>query len=606
MKRLNFMNVKKALLPIAICGLMNVNTTSAQTGDGTIDFENGTWNGTHTPSESFSDPNNLVQNSYFLNAYGVQFFSLDNNRNLLTTLPRYAKVGGSTPKAFSVNPINFGFGPPAPPAFPASHHYQTVKGTGNCGGYSGYNDHPVNTTLDEGCWFLSDDDGTVQGDPHTLQVVYDLDKQQCTVASGYLIDIDGYEAFHIRAYTNGNTSTPAAQLVLSAANFINSVPTGLGPINPNTTTGDAVSSYWELNTSSFIESIEIDYIGSGNKSGPNSTPSVGIAFDEFSYCTPSNCLVDAQVHLINDNDGSGRIQLFDQSIPNSNTTIVSRTWTVETINTDRIYIPGGPVFEYFVPVSDNYLVCLEIVAINNITGECCTSRACEWFYVPVDQEPCAMDPGFSFSCFTDDCIFQFNGNSGSSNRNVRGWFWTFGDGSTSNDQSPIHAYENPGTYEVCLTITGELGAAHIEDGACCTETFCRTITFNCVGVEPLQQVCDPGQTGGGGGPQPLRIKSKSMEETNSLDSKGEFNMRLAPNPIDQDAKLNFVLPQDEMVRLEIIDVATGKLTTLIEGTMMPEGSQNVAIDGSNLSAGTYILNLQIGGKNERIKMVVMP
>jgi PKD repeat protein len=33
------------------------------------------------------------------------------------------------------------------------------------------------------------------------------------------------------------------------------------------------------------------------------------------------------------------------------------------------------------------------------------------------------------------------------------WFWTFGDGYTSNVQNPLHTYTHPGTYTVTLAVT---------------------------------------------------------------------------------------------------------------------------------------------------------
>src|SRR5687768_597331 len=45
----------------------------------------------------------------------------------------------------------------------------------------------------------------------------------------------------------------------------------------------------------------------------------------------------------------------------------------------------------------------------------------------------------------------------SSGSNVGGWTWTFGDGGSSNDQSPVHNYAAPGTYEVCLTVSNGCG-----------------------------------------------------------------------------------------------------------------------------------------------------
>jgi PKD repeat protein len=58
------------------------------------------------------------------------------------------------------------------------------------------------------------------------------------------------------------------------------------------------------------------------------------------------------------------------------------------------------------------------------------------------------------------------------------WLWDFGDGSTSTEQNPVHAYTVPGTYTVCLMIT-------TADGLC-THHVCHTITVH----HPPAAVCD--------------------------------------------------------------------------------------------------------------------
>jgi PKD repeat protein len=47
--------------------------------------------------------------------------------------------------------------------------------------------------------------------------------------------------------------------------------------------------------------------------------------------------------------------------------------------------------------------------------------------------------------------------------NIQSWYWTFGDGTTSTQQHPFHAYPGPGQYQVCLTIAGTNN---------CTSTWC--------------------------------------------------------------------------------------------------------------------------------------
>jgi PKD repeat protein len=60
-----------------------------------------------------------------------------------------------------------------------------------------------------------------------------------------------------------------------------------------------------------------------------------------------------------------------------------------------------------------------------------------------------------FSSFGGDNNLQYFTDASSSN--VKKWYWTFGDGSFSNDTNPKNQYNKAGIYNVCLTVTGESG-----------------------------------------------------------------------------------------------------------------------------------------------------
>lgn len=61
--------------------------------------------------------------------------------------------------------------------------------------------------------------------------------------------------------------------------------------------------------------------------------------------------------------------------------------------------------------------------------------------------------------------------------NIDNWTWVFGDGSVSDEQSPTHVYEEPGTYEVELIVTN----SEIVD---CTFSFSQTINVEAqTGIE---------------------------------------------------------------------------------------------------------------------------
>jgi PKD repeat protein len=55
------------------------------------------------------------------------------------------------------------------------------------------------------------------------------------------------------------------------------------------------------------------------------------------------------------------------------------------------------------------------------------------------------------------------------------WHWTFGDGQTSSETNPMHAYAQAGTYEVCLVVSNAYAA----------DTFCRQVQVGVTGVHTL-------------------------------------------------------------------------------------------------------------------------
>jgi len=54
---------------------------------------------------------------------------------------------------------------------------------------------------------------------------------------------------------------------------------------------------------------------------------------------------------------------------------------------------------------------------------------------------------------------QFTDQSTSFSGGILSWLWDFGDNDTSTQQSPTHIYNNPGYYEVSLTVTDLEGSA---------------------------------------------------------------------------------------------------------------------------------------------------
>ncbi len=74
----------------------------------------------------------------------------------------------------------------------------------------------------------------------------------------------------------------------------------------------------------------------------------------------------------------------------------------------------------------------------------------------------------------------FSDNSSDPAANIVSWNWSFGDGSNSTQQNPVKTFSSPGSYDVTLTVTSDIG--------CVSEPFVRPLTVH------VQPVIDAGQS----------------------------------------------------------------------------------------------------------------
>lgn len=97
----------------------------------------------------------------------------------------------------------------------------------------------------------------------------------------------------------------------------------------------------------------------------------------------------------------------------------------------------------------------------NITEFCATECACD------------LSPDF-FWTITKDCKFNASGVSGAPVclTDVT-YSWDFGDGTTATGANATHSFANPGTYLICLTVTGNNG---IEE---CSKKICKKVYIPC-------------------------------------------------------------------------------------------------------------------------------
>jgi PKD repeat protein len=114
----------------------------------------------------------------------------------------------------------------------------------------------------------------------------------------------------------------------------------------------------------------------------------------------------------------------------------------ETTQTASALLPG------------TYNVC--ITDANNCTA--CTS---------VTIDTCSLVSNFTAAQTSNNTITFTNTSTGTTN--MTEYQWNFGDGYYDASQNPVHYYSNPGTYQVCLTLTDSL------NNNSCFTTFCDSV-----------------------------------------------------------------------------------------------------------------------------------
>jgi len=127
------------------------------------------------------------------------------------------------------------------------------------------------------------------------------------------------------------------------------------------------------------------------------------------------------------------------------------------------------------------------------------------------------------------------------------WLWDFGDGTTSQDTSPVHLYASPGTYAVCLTVCNA--------NAC--DTVCHVVEIKAVGAVTLQ-----GEAGA---------------------------VLLWPNPAGE----TLYLKADKKIERVHIKDATGR--EVLQQTVFGMASQ-VPIDIRRIPSGLYYLSIYADSK----------
>ncbi len=146
------------------------------------------------------------------------------------------------------------------------------------------------------------------------------------------------------------------------------------------------------------------------------------------------------------------------------------------------------------------------------------------------------------------------------------WDWDFGDGTTSQEQNPIHIFPDWGEYLVSL---------HIKNSINSWDTT-STIFLS---------------------------RETSVDDKNNLPTKFEL-LQNYPNPFNPSTKITYQVTNAGLVTIKVFDVLGKEVVTLIDSEQQA-GTHTIILDGANLSSGIYFYTMRAGDFVDTKKLVLM-
>jgi PKD repeat protein len=159
--------------------------------------------------------------------------------------------------------------------------------------------------------------------------------------------------------------------------------------------------------------------------------------------------------------------------------------------------------------------------------------------------------------------------SDSSTGIINTWKWDFGDGQDSTGQNPIHTYNKADTFTVSLMVTGP-------GGSDTTKRVDYIIVTLGSGIENL---------------------------TGTVQSEYQLYQNY-PNPFNPSTTISYLLPKNEILTLEIIDISGKVIQTLVNETQSA-GYYSVKWNASNVSSGIYIYRIDAGNFSSMKKCLLI-
>jgi hypothetical protein len=161
------------------------------------------------------------------------------------------------------------------------------------------------------------------------------------------------------------------------------------------------------------------------------------------------------------------------------------------------------------------------------------------------------------------------------------YLWTFGDGSSSTDEDPIHTYSHEDNYTVCLIISD-------------TTTDCSSDYCHVVHVHPQGQGHQAGQSS---------AHNHGGQEKSEWDQVSGHFVTIFPNPFSTTTYVQYELEKEMEVRIELNDLFGNRIRQISDVTEQ-KGEHTHQVEAGYLNPGIYLIKVMIGNELMIRKVII--
>jgi hypothetical protein len=319
------------------------------------------------------------------------------------------------------------------------------------------------------------------------------------------------------------------------------------------------NNYWGTSDTTVIASFIYDYTdniavdGTANSSHSLSSEVTGCPGDEPSCPTPNFSF----------SRDDADVTVYDSTNAGSS---VMRIWSFGEGTLDTTY---GDSMLYSYSNSGSYYICLYTVDANgNICDSLCQQVTIPALFSCDASYYLAIDTSIAYNIF----IVENSVNTTSTTK----YSWDFGDGNSSNSQTPSHTYNDFGKYNLCLTISDAVSG--------CQSEFCDSIGMNANG--------DVLKTD--------KFTIRVVQVLNSVEELQASDLRVYPNPTRNKFGLEMDVKASDEYQFSILN-KLGAAVFTSEENLLP-GKQQITFDLSDYPAGIYFVKVQtaIGSVTKKV------